>query len=93
MSVRTELIKLINLALTLVLSCTLPPNAGSFCVDPHPTSRKLAICSQAWSVNTSLTSCKESILGQYCDRIYEEDRDYAVYVSGYEISCGVVEAP
>lgn len=36
MSVRTELMRLIVLDFTLVLSCR-PPKAGSCCEEPHPT--------------------------------------------------------
>ncbi len=36
-NVRTELIRLIILDLTLALSCIVPPKPGSFCVEPHPT--------------------------------------------------------
>ena len=44
-NVLTELIRLINFALTLALSGPPPPKEGSFCVEPHPTTiLRISIC-------------------------------------------------
>ena len=78
--VRTELIKLIIFAFTLVLSC-IPPNAGSCCEDPHPTlwgfayvSCDSALVGQGKGVGR--TAGEESVFGEDGYGVDEQYRDW-----------------
>lgn len=74
-NVLTELIKLIIFALMLALSC-MPPKAGSFCVDPHPTTHPVSILAIHSHVSVRHTSREESIFREDGDGVDEEHGYY-----------------
>lgn len=75
-NVRTELIRLIIFDLMLVLSCMPPPKEGSDCWDePQPTVLRVSFGRLGFgqSAKGRRTSSEESIFGEYCYGVYEQD--------------------